>query len=126
MVPRGTPTVARGKQRTAKRVAKKALKIEEEQLRDYELVLIVSPEVDEDKFEATLNNISQFIAGKNGVTSDVERWGKRRLAYPIEHFMEGNYVLIRFRLQPALSKELEAKLRISEEVLRYLLINLSG
>jgi len=56
----------------------------------------------------------------------VERWGKRRLAYPIEHFMEGNYVLARFKLKPALSKELEANLRISEELLRHLLIKLSN
>ena len=109
-----------------RRISKKVLKVEDKQLRDYELVLIISPEVVEEKFDATIDNVSQFITGKNGIISDVDRWGKRRLAYPVEHFMEGSYVLIRFKLKPALSKELEANLQISEEVLRHLLVKLSS
>ncbi len=96
------------------------------QLRDYELVLVISPEVAEEEFEAALNNVSRFIVGKGGVISDIERWGKRRLAYPIRHFVEGNYVLTRFKLKPVSGKELEASLRISEEVLRHLLVRLDS
>jgi len=99
---------------------------EDKELRDYELVLIISPEVDEEKFEATIDNISRFITGKGGGVSDIERRGKRRLAYPIRHFVEGSYVLTRFKLGPVFGKELEANLRISEEVLRHLLIKLDG
>ena len=109
-----------------RKIAKEILKVEDKQLRDYELVLIISPEVVEEKFDAIIDNISQFITEKGGIVSNVERWGKRRLAYPIEHSMEGSYVLTRFRLNPALSKELEAKLQISEEVLRHLLVKLSS
>ncbi len=109
-----------------KRISKKVSKVEDEQLRDYELVLIISPEVVEEKLDATIDNISQFITEKGGTISDIERWGKRRLAYPIEHFMEGSYVLTRFRLKPALSKELEVNLQISEEVLRHLLVKLNS
>ena len=109
-----------------RRTSKKASEAKDKQLRDYELVLIVSPEVVEERFDATIDNVSQFITGKGGTISDVERWGKRRLAYPIEHFTEGSYVLTRFRLKPALSKELEANLQISEEVLRHLLVKLSS
>ena len=97
-----------------------------EQLRDYELVLVISPEVGEEKFEATIENISRFITGKGGIVSDIERWGKRRLAYPIKHFVEGSYVLTQFKLKPASGKELEANLQISEEVLRHLLIKLDS
>jgi len=111
----------------SKRVSKKeALKVEDEQLRDYELVLIISPEVGEEKFDAIVENVSQFITGKGGAISNVERWGKRKLAYPIRHFMEGSYVLTRFKLKPALSQELEANLQISEEILRHLLVRLSS
>ncbi|MBA7636032.1 30S ribosomal protein S6 [subsurface metagenome] len=106
-------------------VPKKELKGEDKQQRDYELVLIVSPEVTDEALDATIDNVSQFITGKDGVISDVERWGKRKLAYPIKHFMEGSYVLSRFKLKPALSKELEANLQISEAILRHLLIKLS-
>jgi len=109
-----------------KRIAKKVSKVEDKQLRDYELVLIINPEVVEEKLDATIDNLSQFITEKGGTISDIERWGKKRLAYPIEHFMEGSYVLARFKLKPALGKELEANLQISEEVLRHLLVSLSS
>ena len=99
---------------------------EGERLRDYEMVLVISPEVAEEEFEATIDNVNRFITGKGGIISDIERWGKRRLAYPIRHFVEGSYVLTRFKLEPASGKELEANLRISEEVLRHLLIRVGS
>jgi len=107
-----------------KKASEKALTAEEEQLRDYELVLVISPEVVGEVLDTTIDNVGQFITGKGGIISSVEQWGKRRLAYPIKHFMEGNYVLTRLRLKSALNKELEAKLGISEEILRHLLIKL--
>ena len=110
----------------SERASKQALKAEEEQLRDYELVAIISSEVVDEKLEAIIDNISQFITERGGIISSVERWGKRRLAYPIKHLMEGSYVLTQFKLKPTLSKELEARLQISEEVLRHLLIKLSS
>ena len=99
-------------------------KAEDERLRDYELVLIISPEVQGEKFDTVIDNVSQFITGRGGIISNVDHWGKRKLAYPIKHFEEGSYVLTRFKLKPALSKELEATLQISEEMLRHLLINI--
>ncbi len=107
-------------------VSDKVATEESEQLPDYELVLVISPEVAEEEFEAAIDKVSQFVSGKGGSISDVERWGKRRLAYPIRHFVEGSYVLTRFKLKPAFGKELEANLRISEEVLRHLLIRLDS
>ena len=104
---------------------KETVEVEDKRLQDYELVFIVSPEVADESLENTINGISQFITGRDGVIDDVERWGKRRLAYPVEHFLEGNYVLARFKLNPTRCKELEANLKISEEVLRHLLIKLS-
>ncbi|MFC1983518.1 30S ribosomal protein S6 [Chloroflexota bacterium] len=106
----------------SKRRSKEASTVEDNQLHDYELVLIISPEVVEEKVDTTVDNVSQFITEKGGTISDIEKWGKRRLAYPIKHFVEGSYVLARFTLKPALGKELEANLRISEEVLRHLLV----
>jgi len=97
----------------------------DEQLRDYELVFIVSPEVVEEEFDAAVDNISRFVTGKGGAILEVEQWGKRRLAYPIKHFGEGSYVLARFKLKPEHGRELEANLKISEDILRHLLIKLS-
>ena len=107
-------------------VSNKVLTEKEEQLRDYEMVLVISPEVAEGEFEATIDDLSRFITGRGGAISDIERWGKRRLAYPIMRFVEGNYILARFKLKPEFGKELEADLRISEKLLRHLLIRLDS
>ena len=109
---------------TAKKVSEEVLSAEDKQLRNYELVLIISPEVMNEALDTTMDNISQFITEKGGTISNVEQWGKRRLTYPIGRFMEGNYVLTQFTLKPELSKGLEAKLRISEEILRHLLVRI--
>jgi len=103
-------------------VSQKEVKVEDEKLYDYELVLIISPEVAEEKHDTIIENISRFITDRGGVISGVEKWGKRKLAYPIKRFVEGDYVLSRFKLKPASSKELEANLRISEDIMRHLLV----
>ena len=105
---------------------KEEAKTEEQQLQDYELVIVVSPETAEDALEAALNNVNQFITGKGGIISEAERWGKRKLAYPIKSHLEGNYVLTRCRMRPAWAKELDANLNISEDVLRHLLLKVAG
>ncbi len=105
-------------------VSDKVVTEEGKGLRDYELVLVISPEVAEEGFEVIINNVSRFITERGGIISDTERWGKKRLAYPIRHFGEGSYVLTKFKLGPAFGKELEANLRISEEILRHLLIKI--
>jgi small subunit ribosomal protein S6 len=115
-----------GTARVKKGTAKKVIPVEDEQLRDYEMVLVINPELAEDKFNATLNNISQLITDMGGVVSDVKQWGKRRLAYPIKQFSEGNYVLTQLKLKPTLNREMEAKLQISEDILRHLLVQLSS
>lgn len=101
---------------------KETLKVEDKPLRDYELVLIVSPEVGDEALEAVIGSVSQFITGKGGIISGEERWGKKKLAYPIKRFLEGYYVLTRFKMKPVWSRELEASLQISEDVLRHLLV----
>ncbi len=97
-----------------------------EDLRNYELVLIVSPQLSDEAYDATIDKYSRFITGKGGSVEDTQRWGKRKLAYPIKHFGEGNYVLLKFRMKPAYSRELEASLRISEEIVRHLLVNMES
>jgi small subunit ribosomal protein S6 len=106
--------------------ARQELKTEEKQLRDYELLLIISPEVVDEELEGRVDRIGQLITERGGEVSATEPWGRRKLAYPIEHFTEGHYVLIRFSFEPALCRELEASLRISEEIIRHLLINLGS
>jgi small subunit ribosomal protein S6 len=91
---------------------------------DYELVFIVSPDVSDEALEPMVNNITQFITNKQGTIVEVARWGRKKLAYPIKHLLEGNYVLVKFKLNPSANKELETNLKISEKILRYLLIKI--
>lgn len=105
-------------------VSTDAVTEESKQLHEYEMVLIINPELSDEDIEATLDKTSRFITERGGVVSDIERWGRRRLAYPIRHFGNGSYFLARFTMDPALGRELEASLKISEDVLRHLLIRL--
>jgi small subunit ribosomal protein S6 len=94
--------------------------------KEYELVYIVSPDVSDEALENRVSNVSQFITSHDGVISSVDKWGKRKLAYPLKHYLEGNYILTRFSLSPARCKELEANLKISEEILRHLLVKVGN
>ena len=85
----------------AKRASTPAAKVEDKQLRNYELVLIIGPQVADEALDNTIDIITRFITDKDGVIADVGRWGKKKLAYPIAHSEEGSYVLIQFTLKPA-------------------------
>jgi len=105
---------------------KKEQQVKDSRLQDYELVYILSPEMTDEALETRVNGISEFITTREGVIGAMDKWGKKKLAYPIKHFLEGNYVLARFKMSPARCKELEASLRISEDVVRHLLIRVSN
>lgn len=104
----------------AKKKVEQAVK--DQKAKEYELVYILNPDMSEDALETGTNNITQYIIGREGVVDAVDKWGKKKLAYPIKHYLEGNYILTRFKMSPARCKELEANLRISENVIRHLLI----
>ena len=78
---------------------------------------------EDEELGANLDKINKMITEKGGTVSSVDQWGKRKLAYPIKQFAEGNYVLMNFSSDPVLCQQLEASLRISEDILRHLLIN---
>ncbi len=92
-------------------------------MRDYELVAIISPELDEEGVSEIIDKVSQSIDSRGGVVEGVDKWGIRKLAYPIKKFMEANYVLARFKLVPKSVKELEAEISALGGILRYLVVN---
>jgi len=91
-------------------------------MRDYELVVIVSPEVIDEKISNVVDKVTGFITSKGGNVTEVSQWGRRKLAYPIGQYLEGNYVLTRFKLEPKLTKEIKTNLHLSNEVIRHLLV----
>jgi len=94
-------------------------------MRDYELVAIISPELDEEGVSEMIDRVSQSINSRSGVVEEIKKWGRRKLAYPIRKFMEADYVLARFQLMPQSVKELEAEISASEDILRYLVVKVS-
>ncbi len=88
--------------------------------RDYELGMILSPEVNEEETQSILNRIEQIVAPYDGQVVRVQQWGRRRLAYPIERNRDGYYVFIDMILSPETVSELERTLRVSETVLRHM------
>ena len=91
-------------------------------MRDYELVAIISPEVDEEGVSKIVDKVTQSIDSRGGVVEEVKKWGRRKLAYPIRKFMEADYVLARFKLTPKSVKELEGEISASADILRYLVV----
>ena len=91
-------------------------------MRDYELVMVLSPQVDEEGAAGVVEKLSKFIDDRGGTISSHDIWGTRRLAYPIQNFREGNYMLTQFSFEPDSARELENTLKMSEEIIRYLLV----
>lgn len=91
-------------------------------LRDYEMVVILSPEIGDDVISESLDRLSQTVTSRGGEIVDVNHWGRRRLAYPIKRHIEGNYVVSQVKLDPETVPDLESNLRISEEVIRHMIV----
>jgi small subunit ribosomal protein S6 len=93
-----------------------------EALRDYEMVMIISPDVPEEEVPNTIEKVGQLITGRGGEVGEVNRWGRRKLAYPIKRCTEGTYVLTQFKLDPTQVADLEASIELTEEVIRHLVV----
>ena len=91
-------------------------------MRDYELVLLVSPDVGDEGFPATVERVSKFIQDRGGEIKNVDQWGRRRLAYPIRRFTEGFYAVTHFSLEPNEVRSLEGNLDLAEDILRHLVV----
>lgn len=91
-------------------------------LKDYELVLVYKPELGDDGLSASVDKVSQFITSRGGEVVATNNWGKQKMAYPIERFVDAYYVLLQIKFNPGTARELEANLNISEELLRHLLV----
>ena len=93
-------------------------------MRDYELVVIVSPEGGDDGFPTTVDRISNFITERGGEIKNVDPWGRRRLAYPIRRHYDGYYAVTHFAAEPQAIRPLEANLDLAEDILRHLVIKM--
>ncbi len=90
-------------------------------MRNYELAYIADPDLDEQALTALEDKVKGWIEAGGGQIVKVDRWGKRRFAYPIKKRVEGFYFIVDAQLPPQASVPIERDLRLSEQVLRYMI-----
>ena len=89
---------------------------------NYELMFIIDPALEDEAKAATVEAVKGIIE-KEGEVTDVDEWGLRKMAYQIQKKSEGYYVVMQFKAEPTLPKELDRRLRISDNVMRHIIVN---
>jgi len=92
-------------------------------MRQYETIYIISPELDSDAVKELVEKFKGVVENNGGQVTEIDEWGKRRLAYPIKDRREGYYVLMNFTGEAAAARDLERVYKITNGLLRYLIIN---
>jgi small subunit ribosomal protein S6 len=93
-------------------------------MRPYEVMVIIDASLDEEVIRATVDRATELIKARGGAPGKVERWGKRRFAYELNHRNEGYYVLIDATAEPAVMADLDRMLHLADEVIRHKVIRL--
>ena len=88
----------------------------------YELVLVVNAKIEDDARAAVVEKAKAYVTRFGGTVTEVEDWGKKKLAYEIQHMKEGFYYFIQFEADATCPAELEKRVRIMDNVLRYLVV----
>lgn len=91
-------------------------------MRKYECVYIISPTLEEEQVKAMVERFNNLVS-QNGELESTEEWGKKKLAYEVQDQKEGYYVLMNFSANPDFPAELERNFKITEEVLKYLIVS---
>ena len=88
----------------------------------YEVLYILDTKVDGAQKDALIEKYSNLVKENGGEVEGIDKWGDKKLAYPIDYKSEGYYVLMNFASNPEFPQELERQMRIADEVLRYMVI----
>ena len=88
----------------------------------YELALVVNAKLEEEERNAVVEKAKGYVTRYGGPISEVDEWGKKRLAYEIQHMREGYYYFIQFEAETTAPAEIERHMRIMDNVLRYLVV----
>ncbi len=91
-------------------------------MRDYELAFIIRPTIEAEGVTGVVDQVTGFVKAGNGEVTSVDVWGRRNLAYPINNYREGTYILLQAKMLPSALTELERNLKLSEDIIRYMLI----
>ena len=93
-------------------------------MRPYEVMIILDPSLEDENIQAQVDRSTTLINSRGGQLGQVAKWGKRRLAYEIQHHREGYYVLVEANAEPPVMAELDRSLQLADEVLRHKVIRI--
>ena len=91
-------------------------------MNSYELLYILNNELADEAKESIIEKLNAVVTGNGGTVDSVDKWGTRRLAYPINYKNEGYYVLVNFTAPATLPDELERVMRITDAVVRFMIV----
>ncbi len=92
-------------------------------MRDYEIMYIIKPELDEEAVQAVVDRFNTLIADNGGEVVTADKWGKRKLAYEIKDYRDGIYILVNFKGEAGTARELDRVLKITDDILRFMIIS---
>jgi small subunit ribosomal protein S6 len=93
-------------------------------MRIYEELFIVKPDAPEEELDALVEQLRAQLTSAGATVDKIDKWGKRRLAYRVDKYREGSYVLFQFTAEPDIEKELERRLRVSDMVLKFITVRI--
>ncbi len=93
-------------------------------MRIYEALFIIKPDVPDEEADQRLEALKAHLTGMGATIDKLDKWGKRRLAYKVDKYREGAYVLIQFQGGPDVVKEFERRLRVSDVVIKFLTVRI--
>ena len=88
-------------------------------------MFILAPDLEDDAITTAAERVRTYVTSRGGEVRSLEPWGRRRLAYPIRRYHEGNYQIAHFTLDPDHAIELDRSLRLNEQVIRHMIIRLN-
>lgn len=95
-------------------------------MRSYEVMYILHPTLEKERVEELIQKFSSLVEKSGGKVEEISRWGRKNFAYPIEGEKRGFYVVMNFKGTPKTAAEVEKSLRLTDNVLRHLLIRVDG
>ena len=90
----------------------------------YEFAIIVSSKLEDEERAKTVDKVKEYVTRFGGTVTEVEEWGKKKLAYEIQKMSEAFYYFVKFEAEPDVPAQIEDKLRIQENILRFLCVSL--
>jgi small subunit ribosomal protein S6 len=95
-------------------------------VRQYETAFLIAPNLPEEDNETLIDQMAEIVSSKKGKMLNVDKWGKRRLAYQIQRFHEAFYVFFLYEGEPAVPTELERRFKQTEAIMRFLTVRYEG